>query len=125
VRKNLFILFLFQVGLLSGQAHFWPFGQGLGLDFNQNPPQLRSVPWQRTSNAQFQNDLNQCSVYEDDSGQVMVYFLNGQYVDASDNVIYSVPNYHRAFGNSVIRGNSDGSNQSNFFFFKRYDLSYL
>ena len=102
-------------GLLSGQAHFWPFGQGLGLDFNQNPPQLRSVPWQRTSNAQFQGDLNQCSVYEDDSEQVMVYFLNGQYIDANDNVIYSVPNYHRAFGNSVIRGNSDGSNQSNFF----------
>jgi gliding motility-associated-like protein len=115
VRKNLFILFLFQVGLLSGQAHFWPFGQGLGLDFNQNPPQLRSVPWQRTSTPQFQNDLNQCSVFEDDSGRVLVYFLNGQYVDANDNVIYSVPNYHRAYGNSVLSGNSEGSHQSNFF----------
>jgi len=102
-------------GFLSGQAHFWPFGQGLGLDFNQNPPQVRSVPWQRTSNAQFQSDLNQCSVFEDDSGQVVVYFLNGYYIDGSDNIIYSVPNYHRARGNNQFSGNSHGSNQSNFF----------
>jgi hypothetical protein len=115
VKINIAIVLLFQVGLLSGQAHFWPFGQGLGLDFNQNPPQVRSVPWQRTSNAQFQSDLNQCSVFEDDSGQVLVYFLNGYYIDGSDNIIYSVPNYHRARGNNQFSGNSHGSNQSNFF----------
>jgi gliding motility-associated-like protein len=118
VRKNLFILFLFQVGLLSGQAHFWPFGQGLGLDFNQNPPQLRSVPWQRSSTPQFQNDLNQCSVFEDDSGQVVLYFLNGQYMDANDNVVYSVPNYYRAPSKgSGGAGNMFSSHESNFFRF--------
>jgi gliding motility-associated-like protein len=103
-------------GLLSGQAHYWPFGQGLGLDFNQTPPQLRSVPWQRSSTPQFQSDMNQCSVFEDDSGQVMVYFLNGQYMDANDNVIYSVPNYYRA-PSSVFTGagNMFSSHESNFF----------
>jgi gliding motility-associated-like protein len=114
----LLLLWFLPAGLLSGQAHFWPFGQGLGLDFNQNPPQLRSVPWQRTSTPQFQSDMNQCSVFEDDSGQVVLYFLNGKYMDANDNVIFSVANYHRApeliltdFGNMV------GSKQSSFFRF--------
>ena len=115
MRKNIFILFLLQVGLLSGQAHFWPFGQGLGLDFKQNPPQLKSVPWQRTSTPQFQGDLNQCSVFEDDTGNVVLYYLNGKYIDADDSIIHSLPNYHRAYGISAMRGNSEGSNQSNFF----------
>ncbi len=105
-------------GLLSGQAHFWPFGQGLGLDFNQNPPQLRSVPWQRSSTPQFQSDMNQCSVFEDDSGRVVLYFLNGKYMDANDAVIYSVPNYHRAPEVlSTHWGNMVGSKQSNFYLF--------
>ena len=118
MRKNFIILILLKVGLLSGQAHFWPFGQGLGLDFNQNPPQLRSVPWQRSSTPQFQSDMNQCSVFEDDSGQVVLYFLNGKYMDATDAVIYSVPNYHRAPEvNSTHWGNMVGSKQSNFYLF--------
>ena len=118
MRKYIIILFLLQVGLLSGQAHFWPFGQGLGLDFNQNPPQLRSVPWQRSSTPQFQSDLNQCSVFENDSGRVVLYFLNGKYMDANDAVIYSVPNYHRAPETSQGNwGNMVGSKQSNFYIF--------
>lgn|GEM_PF-914007 len=119
MRKKSILFFLLQVGLLSGQAHFWPFGQGLGLDFNQNPPQLRSVPWQRTSTPQFQSDINQCSVFENDSGQVLLYFLNGKYMDANDNTIYTVPNYHCAhdFASTTTpnNGSMNGSNQSNFF----------
>ena len=118
MRKYIIILFLLQVGLLSGQAHFWPFGQGLGLDFNQNPPQLRSVPWQRSSTPQFQSDLNQCSVFENDSGSVVLYFLNGKYMDADDNIIKSVNGYQRAPEMlSTNFGNMIASNQSSFFLF--------
>lgn len=72
----------------------WVFGQGIGIDFNHDPPRAISVPWQPSlsANTGFR-DLNSSAVLYDAAGQIEMYFLNGRYYDKDTNELHHAPQY--------------------------------
>jgi gliding motility-associated-like protein len=103
-----FILILFSLNPVSAQPRFWPFGQGLALDFNQNPAVVDTIPWQR-SFPYLEADVNETSVFTDDSNNLRLYFLNGTYYDSLKNPIYRVDNYFKGITPRVTAGFNAGT----------------
>jgi gliding motility-associated-like protein len=106
---------LFSLNSVSAQPRFWPFGQGLALNFNQNPAVVDTIPWQR-SIPNIESDVNETSVFTDDSNNLRLYFLNGTYYDSLQNPIYRVDNYFQGFRIGSGANIGMGLNHSSRFF---------
>ncbi len=80
------LLYISNLGLAQNQSKVWIFGQGLGMDFNTQPPSFFKVPWQGSILGQASDD-NQSSSLCNAKGELMIYFLNGNYYDGQQNLL--------------------------------------
>ena len=73
-------------GLAQDQARNWVFGQGLGMHFDRDSVRFFNASWTPTE-PNYQHDGNQAAVISDRQGDLLLYFLNGEYYDAKHNIV--------------------------------------
>ncbi|RCX00481.1 hypothetical protein, partial [Schleiferia thermophila] len=97
-------------GSAQHQAKQWIFGQGLGMDFTTPQVSFFNVPY--IPNEPNHRDYNQSSVYCDEKGEILLYFLNGKYYDKNNNIISGGEVYEYKFSPNTLLF---GENKTSFF----------